>query len=105
MEQAVSNESLANEAKRVFPYVKAAMKRIQETPTTPTAPMTTTLIATRTQAAQTSENLKAAAHKVANQGPAGNTCSKFSNTLERTMYTACFIDNKNGDTQRLASHR
>ena len=42
---------------------------------------------------------------MANQGPAGSTRSKPSNTLEKAMYAACFIDNKNGDAQRLASRR
>ena len=59
----------------------------------------------RTQAAQTLAKLKAAAQEVANRGPAGSTRSKTSNTLERAMYAACFIDNKNGDAQRLASCR
>ena len=82
-----------------------ALKRLQKTSTKPTPLMQTAPIATRTRAAQTSAKLKAAAHKVANQGPAGNTRSKSSNRLERAMYAACFIDNKKGDAQRLASHR
>ena len=81
-----------------------ALKRLQEKLTSPTPPMKSTPIATRSQAAQMLAKLKTAAHKVTNQGHAGNTRSKSSNTLERAMYIACFIDNKNGDTQRLASH-
>ena len=101
LEQAVPKESFA----KTYPQVKAALKRLQETLTTPTPPMKTTLIATRTQAAQTSAKLKAAAYNVANLGPAGNTRSKSSNTLERAMYAACFIYNKNEDAQRLVSRR
>ena len=63
-------------------------------------------IATRTQAARASAKIKAAAQEVTKQGPAGNTrSSKSTNTLQRAMYAACFIDNKNGDAQRLASRK
>lgn len=40
-----------------------------------------------------------------NQDPAENTRSKSHNTLERAMYAACYIDDKNDDAQQLASQR
>ena len=100
-EKAFPSESFA----QAFPEMTTAFKHLQKTSTKPTPPIQTTPIATRTQAAQASAKLKAAAHEVANQGPASNTRSKSCNTLERAMYAACFIDNKNGDAQRLASCR
>ena len=89
--------------------VKAAIQRLQETATKPTASINNTPITTRIMGVQVAaKQLQAAAKEVAtknSQGPAGNTQSKAHNTLERAMYAACFIDNKNGDAQRLTSQR
>ena len=101
-EHAVPRGPLVNEQ---ISQVKVAVKSIQERTTKPTAPITTAPIAMRTRVVQASAKLQGAAKEVASQGPTGNSCSKSHSKLERAMYAACFIDNKNGDAQRLESQR